>query len=217
MKDPVHRTPWASTLAILVKIEDSQSIDTLLPINHDHSVSAKQMLCGCEMVRSSTTDLDTLRSLPPPGFILLLTPVLVPAASKPLAQEAPHTDPFEALGRSISKHHARVRHQPYVPKVGLTATHSAFMSEAAAIILVACEPASARSDGAELQARSAKSFAACHRRSWAAAENPLVLVQFGNLLGHDEHHDLYENVVLASRACEETFDRVTSLLFAPNP
>ncbi|KAF2083886.1 hypothetical protein K490DRAFT_69368 [Saccharata proteae CBS 121410] len=50
-------------------------------------------------------------------------------------------DPFEHLGRALAKHHSRVRHVPYVPSIGMTKTHLAFLHHAAAIVVVSVSAA----------------------------------------------------------------------------
>ncbi|KAF2454484.1 hypothetical protein BDY21DRAFT_366248 [Lineolata rhizophorae] len=80
--------------------------------------------------------------------------------------DEPPMDPFEPLGRALSRHHRRVRHVPFVPRVGLTATHGPFVALAGAVIVVvvvatispaspASAPASARAGagGASVQGR----------------------------------------------------------------
>ncbi|KAK5109251.1 hypothetical protein LTR62_007233 [Meristemomyces frigidus] len=118
----------------------------------------------------STQSLAKLRSLDATATLLLLTPILLPQGyTDPSSQEfteapytgpqpsrgkktqPPHreqdqnhahhrTDPFEALGLALSKQHPRIRHVPYLPTVGFTPTHAAFLRDADAVIVVSCEP-----------------------------------------------------------------------------
>jgi hypothetical protein len=87
----------------------------------------------------SAAVLSAIRSLPPDENLVLFTPVLPPA--RPLEPGELPTDPFEAFGRALSKSHRRIQHVPFVPSVGLTETHAAFLSEASAVIAVACDAA----------------------------------------------------------------------------
>ena len=63
--------------------------------------------------------------------ILLLTPVVKPL-NRTIEQSYP-TDPFEVLGRAISKRHPRVRHAPYTSH-GMTPTHETLIRQANAVI-----------------------------------------------------------------------------------
>lgn len=75
-------------------------------------------------------------------MLVLFTPAMPPIStdlkSKPQTKDP--ADPFEPLGRALSARHSRVRHVPYVPKVGLTNLHLPFIRQAHAIIVVVCEP-----------------------------------------------------------------------------
>ncbi|KAK3074594.1 hypothetical protein LTR53_002872 [Teratosphaeriaceae sp. CCFEE 6253] len=125
-------------------------------------VKGPSLVAEFEGTRSSTRGLTQLRELPPTATLLLYTPVLLPSGhvsepdsppddddpvdakpAPPSSQRPPPTttDPFEMLGRALSKHHRRVRHVPYVPRVGFTPTHAAFLAKAHAVIVVTCEPA----------------------------------------------------------------------------
>lgn len=83
----------------------------------------------------------SLANLSASATIVLFTPVISPAGSpKATNQVPPSTDPFETLGRALSRHHRRVRHVPYLPAVGFTNTHEAFLDQADAVIVVIAEP-----------------------------------------------------------------------------
>ncbi|KAF2810584.1 uncharacterized protein BDZ99DRAFT_475502 [Mytilinidion resinicola] len=75
-----------------------------------------------------------LHALHPAAFLVLFTPVVPPPPSP--AASPPHTDPFEPLGRALAQRHARIRHVPYVPAVGMTDTHLAFLRHAGAVVVV---------------------------------------------------------------------------------
>ena len=97
--------------------------------------------------------LAKLRELPITAVLLLFTPVVVPygflnydqRANKPYEATKARiqqidTDPFEHLGRALGKRYRRVRHVPYLPNIGMTATHEAFMSQADGVVVVTAEP-----------------------------------------------------------------------------
>lgn len=111
------------------------------------------MPTSSEAIGSSSHVLAELRDLPATSVLLLFTPVMVPfgflSYNKRVAKpsevskarlEKIDTDPFEHLGRALSKHHPRIRHVPYVLSVGLTDIHEAFMMQAGGIVVVTCEP-----------------------------------------------------------------------------
>jgi hypothetical protein len=60
-------------------------------------------------------------------------------------------DPFEILGRSLASYHPRIRNVPYIPAVGFTDTHEAFLSQADAVIVVLCEPQSSKRESLKRQ------------------------------------------------------------------
>jgi hypothetical protein len=62
--------------------------------------------------RDATDWLQHVRSLRETDVIILLTPVVVPISQDP----ADISDPFEPLGRSLAKRHARVRQVPYTKR-----------------------------------------------------------------------------------------------------
>ncbi|QIX01831.1 hypothetical protein AMS68_007348 [Peltaster fructicola] len=151
---------------------------------------------GCEIVRAPAQTTLELQTLPTTAIILLLTPVM--AASR----EHRHTDPFEPLGRVISKRHARVRHVPYIAKVGFTSTHRAFMQQAGAIIVASIDtpPSIAQliNDGDSEMADSVFEFVE------ATPRVPIAFVQFGGpvIKTNDESAEVY---LRASHVSTETF------------
>ena len=82
-----------------------------------------------------------LRSLPAGSVILLMTPTV-----PPLRSQIGQADPFEPLGRALSRYQSRVRHVPYTLSTGLTPTHMAFLDRVGAVILVLACPSSALTD-----------------------------------------------------------------------
>jgi len=81
-----------------------------------------------------------LTGLPAASILLLLTPT-VPSGSRQPA--SPTFDPFEPLGKALSRSHSRTRHVPYTLSAGLTSTHMVFLKRAAAVVLVLCNTSSA--------------------------------------------------------------------------
>ncbi|KAL9030073.1 MAG: hypothetical protein Q9196_001764 [Gyalolechia fulgens] len=97
-----------------------------------------------EAYRASVTavspGLTPLRDLPRTSIVVLLTPT-VPRrnASRP-------SDPFEPLGRALSRSFPRLRHVPYTLSAGLTDVHVTFLQRATAVVFVLCNTSSAMSE-----------------------------------------------------------------------
>ena len=97
-------------------------------------VSAHRALAETAYRASITTvqhSISPLLSLPSGSTILLLTPTL-----PPLTVLNQPSDPFEPLGRALSRFQPRIRHVPYTLSSGLSATHLTFLSRVAAVVLV---------------------------------------------------------------------------------
>ncbi|KAF2146034.1 uncharacterized protein K452DRAFT_294643 [Aplosporella prunicola CBS 121167] len=137
----------------------SDSISKLLKrasLNDEHATTAATTTSTTStarepsFLRRSAPALAALRALHPQGILLLLTPAVPPLSSSSSSSSSSTTssgstskqqqnepmDPFEPLGRALSRYHRRIRHVPYVPTVGLTETHLAFLAHAAAVVLV---------------------------------------------------------------------------------
>jgi hypothetical protein len=169
----------------------------------------------CEVMRLSSRSLCSLRSLPPTSLVLLLTPVLAPAYTDNSTSDSNTTDPFETFGRELSKHHHRLRHVPYLPRVGMTNTHNAFIEQAAAVIVVICEPED--SDDMDQCIERQHSFAndvLAQREDLADEdkETPFVLVRFEHM---DSEHvdDQYSNVLRAPALTKQASAKAAQLLF----
>lgn len=139
----------------------------------------------CTMVRASEKSLSNLASS---GTVLLFTPVVHPAGSvkatsKTAAQM--NIDPFESLGRALSRYHKRIRHVPYVPRIGFTETHDAFLSQADAVIVVMCEPETSKHEGLGNQGDFADSANEALKESLCGRpmNYPLIVIQCGNQEG----------------------------------
>jgi hypothetical protein len=124
-----------------------------------------------------------LRHLPKTAAVVLFTPVITPAAT--VAANATNktsaVDPFEVLGRSLASYHPRIRHVPYVPAIGFTDTHDAFLSQADAVIVVVCEPHTSKREclGRQL-AFAEKTQEAVGGAHGGPVRNPPILVQCGD-------------------------------------
>jgi hypothetical protein len=132
----------------------------------------------------------SLRNLPKSGAVVLFTPVITPAtahkvANKPPTATTPITaiDPFEILGRALSTHHTRIRHVLYIPTVGFTETHDAFLSQADAVIVVVCEPAQSKREGVREQVGFAEAVQEAMGNFGGRSGELLAVVQCGEAEG----------------------------------
>jgi hypothetical protein len=172
------------------KLAPLQSQFSQLSVYDSNPTSTRQhhpsLIAGAAHPNSNQT-MATLRNLPKSGAVVLFTPVLTPAA--PAAGKATNkttvaaVDPFEILGRALSTHHARIRHVPYVPTVGFTETHDAFLSQADAVIIVICEPMKSKHDGVQDQVKFAKAAHEAMGYFGGPVKDPLALVQCGDADG----------------------------------
>lgn len=89
-------------------------------------------------IHYSSSTLESIRSLSSSRYVLLFTPYIAPG--KPYSERC---DPFEPLGRALSKYHRNVRHVPYLPRRGLTDEHKYHLvqKELGAIVIVVCHEA----------------------------------------------------------------------------
>lgn len=126
--------------------------------------------------RSSSDGLATFANMPQAASILLFTPVLTPARVEG-ASNWKDTDPFESFGRALSTYHKRIRHVPFLPKIGYTDTHSAFVSQSDAIIIVLCEPEDDGDHRVSHQIAFALHALEAAQGKEANAANTLILVQ----------------------------------------
>jgi GNAT superfamily N-acetyltransferase len=140
-------------------------------------------------------------------IITLLTPVVVPL------EQSHHEsrDPFESLGKSISKRHPLVRHVPYTRSHGITGVHVAFIKRAKAVIFVMTDPPEA--DGA-MQLEYAEIVGeVCDAR-------PLVLVACCPFDEKNMENLGFPTVIKSPSFTRTELDTITSLLIdeaAPEP
>ncbi|KAI7235293.1 hypothetical protein KC330_g4328 [Hortaea werneckii] len=186
--------------------------------------------------RSPARNIAQLRDLPASAILMLFTPVMisyVPAPNTPPPSKLA-TDPFESLGKAFSKHHRRIRHVPYVPAVGFTDTHEAFLAQADAVILVSCGGGSeqqhppppiikvesrTKDDPTSILAKQAQ-FA--HDASLALAEMgggdgcsrnvPMINFHFGDDQWPDQATE-YLNVWAGERYSTESVKQIVELVF----
>ncbi|CAG8981587.1 hypothetical protein HYALB_00009466 [Hymenoscyphus albidus] len=81
--------------------------------------------------RDATDWLPHIKTLRETDVIILLTPVVTPISQDPNDL----SDPFEPLGRSLAKRHAKIRQVPYTQRNGITSTHLGFIKRGQVIIL----------------------------------------------------------------------------------
>lgn len=189
MKDPRYTEEWIDDLAIRIRRKhttlarlqfalqayENSKVECEAPVPEAVMPRAK-----IRFSRASETNVMALRNLPPATNILLFTPVIVPAGQKmDLMLDTETMDPFEAFGRALSSYHRRIRHVPYVAKVGFTATHEAFVSQADAVITVVCEPEIDKHRSVSNQMDFAEAALDCLESKEANAANALVLLCCG--------------------------------------
>lgn len=113
----------------------------------DHPYHAQPLLAPTpcplaqETYRASITALSLgaspLQSLARASLLVLLTPTV------PRRNPNSPSDPFEPLGRALSRSFPRLRHVPYTLSAGLTDVHRPFLQRAAAVVFVLCNTSSA--------------------------------------------------------------------------
>ncbi|KAJ8609005.1 hypothetical protein MRB53_039364 [Persea americana] len=178
---------------VQIDAEDDDVTPTASTFNY-----SKDMMMGCEIVQSSSDALDSLRSLPKSAILLLLTPVMaMPDNSRP------HTDPFESLGRNISKRHARVRHVPYVSRLGFTDTHLVFMRQAHAIIIVTAGSTDIAVQGMKNAGLHLSTTDSVYEIEEETMSIPTALIQFGGQDIKASKVTRQEIILKATHASEE--------------
>lgn len=182
MKDRSHSVPTTAattSLAIRIKIAGQPSN---LPQSASVAPESRPINSGsedCQMVRSSAQSLANLASS---STLLLFTPAVTPAG-KATNKTGENIDPFEPLGRALSRYHRRIRHVPYVPKIGFTETHDAFLSQADAVIVVICEPEQAKHECVGNQGDFADATHEALDNASFGGQFPLVLIRCGDSNG----------------------------------
>lgn len=196
---------------IQIDVDDS---DGSTPTASTFSHPIPNMLQHCELIQSSTEALDNLRTLPSRAIILLLTPVMVLPEELAFSGR-PQADPFEHLGRSLSKRHARIRHVPYISKIGFTNTHLAFMRQANAVIIVTIGSTHAAVQGMKDAGLHLSTTDSVYEIEEERMTVPTALIQFGGKPAKHNKETNQEVLIHAPYASEEAFDTATCLLFGP--
>lgn len=98
---------------------------------------------------------------------------------------------------------------PYVPNIGFTATHAAFLNQADAVIVVLCEPHASKRESLGLQ------FAFAEQTLESAGGPPPILVQCGDVQGTGWQDVLasFEVVLKCGRLTEEIAKQISRKLF----
>jgi hypothetical protein len=235
MKDPDCTAPWSDTLSIRVQYQEGRTLLTNYDVDPEINQAASDVKLGsvrnnkleiksppsdCKVMRSSPRSLTALRSLPSTSLVLLLTPVITPANADKSTTKPGFTDPFESLGRELSKQHNRLRHVPYVPRIGMTATHAAFIEQAAAVVVVVCEPNNSDSQSLEQQESFAEAVVAKQQEDHSDDDEddddepttPFVLIRFDSN-GQGCTDDEYKNVLHAPALTGNSSKKAAQLLF----
>jgi len=240
MRDPDYTASWSDTLSFRVQYQETRTLLTNYDVGTQttgHTAQAaldanprfvsnekleySEHHTECKVMRSTSRSLETLQSLPPTYLLLLLTPVIAPANLDKSAVKSSSADPFEFLGRELSKHHHRLRHVPYVPRVGMTETHAAFIEQAAAVIVVICEPENSDGQTLEQQRSFADDVVAKQVEELSDEEDdeskaPFVLIRFDSKCDSWTNDD-YKNVLHASALTGASFKKAAQLLFKSEP
>ncbi|KAI7157857.1 hypothetical protein KC349_g5317 [Hortaea werneckii] len=250
MKDPNYIPHWAEEVANRLHIHDD-GIANGPSVRHNRlpTLSTMPAEIDTKRSRSPARNIAQLRDLPASAILMLFTPVMVPPGfhtpaknnlTKPSEEissaPTPHappssklaTDPFESLGKAFAKHHRRIRHVPYVPAVGFTETHEAFLAQADAVILVSCggpeqqiPPIKVESTTKDTPAGIlAKQAQFAHDASLALAEMgdgternvPMINFHFGDDQWPDQATE-YLNVWAGERYSTESVKQIVELVF----
>lgn len=237
MRDPACTHSWSDTFAFRFRYQELDDLPTSYETRSQSTVSgiipamaessdilddfdsdlclADNQVKDCEVMRLSSSSLDSLRSLPSTSLVLVLTPVLAPAYLDHSTLDSNTTDPFEAFGRELSKHHHRLRHVPYLPKIGMTNTHIAFIGQAAAVVVVICEPEDSDEQSIIITAQQSFADEVLTRQEDLKngdEETPFVLIRFENT-DSDYIDDEYSNVLRAPAFTKQACAKAAQLLF----
>lgn len=133
MKDQC--SSWDLTFA------ERKDLSAILTVNADLAQATYR-----ESITVLSTGPSPLLNLPITAVLVLLTPTLLSQALPASPANALASDPFEPLGRALSRSHPRIRHVPYTISGGLTSTHMTFLNLASAVVLVLCNASTAFSE-----------------------------------------------------------------------
>ena len=236
MRDPSYTTSWSDTLSFRVQYQETRTLLTNYDVDTQTTSQAARAALDansgsvkkepesnnsrseCRVMRSTLRSFTALQSLPPTSLVLLLTPVITPANLDKSATKATSTDPFESLGRELSKQHHRLRHVPYLPAVGMTETHAAFIEQAAAVIVVMCEPNTSNGSQSLKQQRSfadgvvTKQLEGLSDDEDDESKAPFVLIRFDSR-SNSWTNDEFKNVLYAPALTVTSAKEAAQLLF----
>lgn len=243
MRDPDYTAPWSDRLSFRVQYQEPRTLLTNYDFDSQTAGPAAQAALEvnpesikndklgsescpgeCKVMRSTSRSLTAFQSLPPTSLVLLLTPVITPAnLDKTSASKSSTTDPFETLGRELSKQHKRLRHVPYVSRVGMTETHAAFIEQAAAVVVVICEPNDSNDEGQSLEQQQyfADEVVAKQAEDLSDEEDdetnaPFVLIRFDSKSDGATKDD-FKNVLHAPTLTGASSKKAAQLLFKTEP
>lgn len=217
MRDPKLGGSWSDELTVRVRIEEARPFASLTSPSSPRTttVGPAMMPPFCEISRSSSRSLASVRSLAPEALIVLFTPVLVPSKVGTAPSTKEFIDPFESLGQALSEHHKRIRHVPYVPKVGLTKTHVAFVRLAGAVVVVTCEAGVATLESLKNQRVFADRIAELRQDLPEPDRTAFALAHFGDTALATEHRN-YGIFIQSERYYPAAATEVANMMFAPS-
>jgi hypothetical protein len=205
-----------------IRLNPHQASMTLLhhyPVDHQVAVmtdikptttyaNAEVHSSNVRFMRSSSSSLKTLNSLATDQIVVLFTPA-IPSTDG-------YEDPFECLGRSLSKRHSRVRHVPFVTKVGLTDLHAAWIRKAGAVVVVNCDPTllvdTKTNNNMPFQTRFATQVADTLHSIPGDSQTPLCSVYISSSVASPSDTRGYDNVVVCSSYSAANLEKAASML-----
>lgn len=120
---------------------ERKDLSAILTVNADLAQATYR-----ESITVLSTGPSPLLNLPTTAVLVLLAPTLLSQALPASLTNTVASDPFEPLGRALSRSHPRIRHVPYTLSGGLTSTHMTFLNLASAVVLVLCNASTAFSE-----------------------------------------------------------------------
>lgn len=149
------RYPEAFAEGLVIKVEVSgppprdpetayRSIDpsvlALRPKKQIFEAAKEEPLPDVRLARYSEKALNTIRALPEDDAIVFFTPTIIPEGHVEAYKHKPNTDPFQRMGKDMTKHHPSIHHMPYVVGVGFEDAHRQLVNKGRAVIVMVCEP-----------------------------------------------------------------------------
>lgn len=201
-------TPWSQTISIRISLPlEADRGGSNADYSGEATQSSKQVAAGqCKFTRCSKKSMRALRNLPDEAPITIFTPFLIPvgAQSATPGGSLNHVDPFEPLGRELAGLHSNIQHVPYLPSVGFTETHRAYVLRSSAVITVVCEPEYMANPES---VQSQRDFAL--KVSYASGgKREVVLVHCGQDFKFEPPEELFPNVIGSPTYNEEVAMRL---------